>query len=228
MFRYYIHDPWWVNSPWLDRYGREPHDIYLPLAAGRVDERGKVATASNITMLTVDDSYGHMPDVVPQEVIPHVQRAFSDAPDEPGLFIRSAVNQGFPLNTVVSTKNFLLTANNGIYDQTILVTPPPDAGTPLAQTLLAHVQNGGKLLLYGPLRHTARELLQLLDLKFDKAIAGDLEIHTTLLADRLRQGCFPKIFRHRESVSGGGIDTTPAVNLTAVLSISSAAFSSMA
>lgn len=22
LFRYYTHDPWWANSPWLDRYGR--------------------------------------------------------------------------------------------------------------------------------------------------------------------------------------------------------------
>ena len=24
--------PWWLNSPWFDRYDRSPHDIYLPLA----------------------------------------------------------------------------------------------------------------------------------------------------------------------------------------------------
>ena len=40
-FRYYTHDPWWLNSPWFDRYGRSPHDIYLPLAVTRMNENGK-------------------------------------------------------------------------------------------------------------------------------------------------------------------------------------------
>lgn len=34
LFRYYTHDPWWANTPWLDRYGREAHDIYLLLLSG--------------------------------------------------------------------------------------------------------------------------------------------------------------------------------------------------
>ena len=61
-FRFYVHDPWWLNSPWLDRYVREPHDIYLPLAVGRVGRQGTVETASAIDLLTIDDSYGRMPE----------------------------------------------------------------------------------------------------------------------------------------------------------------------
>lgn len=37
MFRYYIHDPWWLNSPWYDRYNGSAHDIYLPMAVSRID-----------------------------------------------------------------------------------------------------------------------------------------------------------------------------------------------
>ena len=40
-FRFYIHDPWFINSPWLDRYGRYPHDLYLPFALTRVEQRGE-------------------------------------------------------------------------------------------------------------------------------------------------------------------------------------------
>jgi hypothetical protein len=134
-FRYYIHDPWWLNSPWLDRYGREPHDIYLPLSVGRMDETGQVQRPSSVLLLTVDDSYGQMPDQVPIEVIPHLHSALRDAPDAPGpvvwiypfdeyhdwtfgqptrigevffgdWFMRGAVNRGLPLNTVLSTRNF--------------------------------------------------------------------------------------------------------------------------
>ena len=64
-FRFYVHDPWWLNSPWLDRYGREPHDIYLPLAVGRVNAAGRVETPRSIALLTIDDSYGRMPEKCP-------------------------------------------------------------------------------------------------------------------------------------------------------------------
>ncbi len=83
-FRYYTHDPWWLNSPWLDRYGREPHDIYLPLSVSRLDEQGQARTPTSILFLTADDSYGDLPDQVPNEVIPHILTGRRDAPDAPG------------------------------------------------------------------------------------------------------------------------------------------------
>nr|WP_320178409.1 hypothetical protein [Roseovarius pacificus] len=135
-FRYYIHDPWWLNSPWLDRYGREPHDIYLPLAVCRIDQSGRACPPTSLLFLTADNSYGQMPDQVPMEVIPHVMAARRDGPDAPGplvwvypfdemhewtfatpsraveaffgdWFMRQAINHGLPLNTVVSTANLL-------------------------------------------------------------------------------------------------------------------------
>lgn len=134
-FRFYLHDPWWLNSPWFDRYGREPHDIYLPLALARVDGHARITRPSFIEFLTVDSSYGEMPDQGPNEVTPHILTAMEHFSDEPGLitwlypfgeqhdlvfgaaprpsevffrdwFVRNAVNAGLPLNTVVSTDNF--------------------------------------------------------------------------------------------------------------------------
>ncbi|WP_273275535.1 hypothetical protein [Maribacter polysiphoniae] len=136
LFRYYTHDPWWLNSPWLDRYGREPHDIYLPMSISRIDENGVVALPTHLNFLTIDDSLGDMPDKVPNEVIPHILTARHDSPTEPGplvwvypfdeyhdwadqqqdrvsemyygdWLIRQAINSGLPLNTVISTKNIL-------------------------------------------------------------------------------------------------------------------------
>jgi len=133
-FRYYTHDPWWLNSPWLDRYGREPHDIYLPMAVARVTERGETMPPTDILFLTIDNSYGEMPVEVPNEVIPHILRGRADSPDQPGpvvwvypfdeyhdmtfgqparvdevlfgdWFMRQAVNTGFPLNTVITAAN---------------------------------------------------------------------------------------------------------------------------
>ena len=135
-FRFYIHDPWWLNSPWLDRYGREPHDIYLPLATARVDTSGAITRPSFLEFLTADNSYGRMPEQVPNEVTPHILSAMDSFSDAPGLltwicpfreyyamifgqdpqpataffadwFLRGAVNSGFPLNSVASTGNYL-------------------------------------------------------------------------------------------------------------------------
>lgn len=135
-FRFYLHDPWWQNSPWTDRYESQPHDIYLPLAVCRLDARGRVETASHIQFLTVDNTWGEIPVKYPNEVIPHLLQAWDEAPDRPGplvwvypfdeyhdltfgpqprlsevffgdWFMRGAINMGFPLNTVVSARNLL-------------------------------------------------------------------------------------------------------------------------
>lgn len=134
-FRFYTHDPWWLNSPWFDRYGREPHDIYLPLAIARIGADARVTRPAFVEMLTIDNSFGEMPEQCPLEVIPHMLTALDHYSDEPGLvtwiypfeenhqlvfgaqprpgevffgdwFMRGAVNAGLPLNSVVSTGNF--------------------------------------------------------------------------------------------------------------------------
>lgn len=135
LFRYYVHDPWWLNSPWLDRYGRQSHDIYLPMAVSRIDADGNVQATDRINILSVDDSYGQMPVTCPNEVTPHILRALDTPPDAPGIltwiypfdtfhdfattqpdrlteaffhdwFVRAAINKTLPLNTVVSDRVF--------------------------------------------------------------------------------------------------------------------------
>jgi len=135
-FRFYTHDPWWLNSPWFDRYGRQPHDIYLPLALARLNGEGKVTPPRFLEFLTIDSSYGELPDECPNEVTPHILRAMDHCSDQPGLitwvypfqefhervfgaspqpagvffsdwFMRNAVSAGLPVNTVVSADNFL-------------------------------------------------------------------------------------------------------------------------
>ena len=86
-FRFYPHDPWFLNSPWLDRYAREPWDIYAPLSVSRVLPDGSVQTPDSVVFLSVDDTLGRMPDEVPRDVVPHVLNAFETAPDRPGPFV---------------------------------------------------------------------------------------------------------------------------------------------
>ncbi|EIP96507.1 hypothetical protein OpiT1DRAFT_00924 [Opitutaceae bacterium TAV1] len=83
-WRYYLHDPWFLNSPWLDRYGRSPHDIYLPLALARLDAAGRVTPVGSASFLTVDNSHGELVRQCPREVIPHVLTALADRPDAAG------------------------------------------------------------------------------------------------------------------------------------------------
>lgn len=139
LFRYYLHDPWWVNSPWIDRYGGEPHDIYLPLAVSRINGSGETVTPSHLSLLTVDDSYGRMPERCPNEIIPHLLKAYEHAPDAPAplvwvypfdeyhkmaeqpgnkvnevffgdWYIRGAIEHGLPLASVVSSGIFVKTS----------------------------------------------------------------------------------------------------------------------
>ncbi|PTY00293.1 hypothetical protein DB345_01740 [Spartobacteria bacterium LR76] len=235
-FRYYIHDPWWLNSPWLDRYGREPHDIYIPLSCGRIGTDGCVQGIDSIAFLTVDDSRGETPNVVPNEVSPHVLRALHDFPDEPGLltwvypfdeyhewvmqkserisevffgdwFIRAAINEGFPLNSVIST-NTLGEMAAGTLRDTTLVSPAPDPGTKWADALVEHVASGGNLLLYGPLDHLDPRISRWLDISLEAPLAGDLLITTSLRQDEIDTARTAQRLRVRPLTSGGGVNTS--------------------
>jgi hypothetical protein len=242
-FRYYTHDPWWLNSPWLDRYGREPHDIYLPMAVARVNAEGAVKLPSSILFLTVDNSFGEMPVEVPNEVIPHILRARADAPDQPGpvvwvypfdeyhdmtfgspgrveevffgdWFMRQAINSGFPVNTVVSTRNLIAStkANPALYAESVLVSIVPDAGTTLEQSLLDAVGRGGKVLLYGPLGHAGPNLLNAAGVALAETIDGELSVDAPATTDTVGTEGYPGKLMHRPLMCAGGIRAVAAAS----------------
>ncbi|MBN2449766.1 MAG: hypothetical protein JXR77_05215 [Lentisphaeria bacterium] len=132
-FRFYTSDPWWCNTPWNDRWERRPHDIYLSMAVSRLDAGGRIATVNDVKFLSVDTSWGELPEQIPDEVIPHVKRALSLRPDAAApvlwvypfreyhdytfrdtarmpevmagdLLIQQAYNNGLPLSGVVTTE----------------------------------------------------------------------------------------------------------------------------
>ncbi len=173
-FRYYIHDPWWVNSPWYDRYDGSPCDIYLPMAISRLNADGKTETANSFNILSIDNSYGCMPDACVNEPIPHILKAEKDAADEPAplvwvypmreytttqdadlikemnlgdYYICEAINNGFPLCCVVSTDNFLK-HHADLYKKSILVSPVPENPAVLAQ-LASFAKQEICILMYG-------------------------------------------------------------------------------
>ncbi len=174
LFRYYIHDPWWVNSPWYDRYGSEPIDIYLPMAITRITKEGKVQSADNLNILSIDNSFGEMPDSCVNEPLPHLIKAKKDAGDRPALlmllypvreysttfeektirqmykgdkYMVDAINNSFPLNGVVSTDIFLQTPLD-IYKQSIIVAPVPETKE-VKDKLNTFIKEGGRVILYG-------------------------------------------------------------------------------
>jgi hypothetical protein len=124
-------------------------------------------------------------------------------------FMRNAVNAGLPVNTIVSTDNFLssLSANPTLYQDTILLTPLPTAGSPLEAMLIERLHSGQSVFLYGPATHASRALQELLNLKVTSPITGELEVRSSLESDHIRHGRPATRMLHRDVTSGGGIDT---------------------
>ena len=174
LFRFYLHDPWWVNSPWYDRYGGSPMDIYMPMAISRINEGGKVESAGQLNILSIDNSFGKMPELCIYEPLPHFLKAEKNSPDAPApfvwvyplreytqaksedmlrsmmngdRFIEKAINGGFPLNCVVSSDIFRKTDKN-IYSASVLISPVP-YDTELRKYLTDYARGGGKLIIYG-------------------------------------------------------------------------------
>ena len=236
-FRYYTHDPWWLNSPWLDRYGREPHDIYLPMSVSRIDADGAIGIPTHLNFLSIDNSYGDMPTQVPDEVIPHILKARYDLPTAPAplvwvypfeeyhdwayryaerlpeiyygdWFVRQAINSGLPLNTVVSTGSFrsILDEQPDYFDESVLLTIAPEAGSPLENALIGFVKSGGKLIIFGPVDHSGDAFRALLNLQNDAALEGEFTIAAGDMPDLLDEP-YPRVLHHGALVSGGGIRT---------------------
>lgn len=189
LFRFYIHDPWWCNSPWYDRYGGQPHDIYIPMAVSRINGQGRVETAKKLNLLSIDNSFGDMPDSCVNEPIPHLLKAKKDAGDEPAplvwvypmreystalqeqtvaemfygdQYICEAINNSLPLNCVVSTDNFLKT-DLAIYRKSILISPVPETAK-VKEKLEQFIASGGGVIFYG----SAKKLAEVASLKAEK------------------------------------------------------------
>ena len=173
-FRYYLHDPWWLNSPWYDRYDGSPSDIYLPMAVSRIDENGKTLAANKFNILSIDNSYGGLPDACVNEPLPHILKAEKDSPDEPAPlvwvypmreyttandnallkemnlgdnFICDAINDGFPLCCVTATDNFLK-HDDSLYAKSVIISPVPESEG-VMKKLLGLSEKGIGVIVYG-------------------------------------------------------------------------------
>ena len=199
LYRYYIHDPWWMNSPWYDRYQGQPHDIYLPLACARINKAGKVQSPTHWNFLTIDNTLGNMPESCVLEPMPHLLKGLKEVPDEVApvvwvypfreycstldadymkrmfsgdWFVRGAINHGFPLSMVVSTDNFRA-HDPKIYEKSVVFTPVPEQGSEFEAYILSYIQNGGKVLFYGPMDNASKAICDVIGVQIeDEGVEG--------------------------------------------------------
>ena len=237
LFRYYVHDPWWANSPWADRYEALPHDIYLPMAVCRLNEAGVVTLPTHLNILSTDNSFGDMPDFCAYEPSMHIQKALRYAPDAPppvlwvypfeeyhtyqdeksiremffgDWFIRGALNHSVPMSGVVSTDNFVNSyrADKKIYDRSVLVTTVPVAGSAFEHTILEFIENGGKAVFYGSVDRASEAFLRLINVTLsEEERFGAMAVTIADMPDRIKHGQKADTVLHRKVSCGGGVDT---------------------
>jgi ketosteroid isomerase-like protein len=231
-FRFYINDPWYWQNPWIHLYNREPFDIFCPMSVTRINRGGKAENPSIVEFLTIDTEKGELDERCPRQVIPHILQAAEEFPDEPGIltwlypfgdyhtvaaghpdkigqlffgdwFTRNAVNQGLPLNTVISAEIFqaLMAGNSRALESTILFTPAPLLEDTYEPELLRFIRQGGRVLFYGPV--LTSKTAAMLNVKHGGGLEGCCTLTASLPMDRLHQPKHDPEFRHVSELSGG-------------------------
>lgn len=234
LFRYYVNDPWFWQNPWWDFYNRDPFDIHLPLSVARLDDEGRVRTASDVQFLSIDTERGELDPRAGREVGAHVLRALESAPDAAGpvvwlypfdeyaddtatdpesiqhpyfedWYLTAAVNAGTPVNTVVSTRLLAAAVDAGSLDGRVLVAPTRALRGPVLDLLLELEGRGSTVLAYGPAERADERGRRLLGLRSGTPIAGDLRFETALEGDDIGDGSQGRLLRHASTLSGGGV-----------------------
>lgn len=212
-YRFYPNDPWFWQNPWRDLYNRQPYDIYCPLSASRLNADGKPEPPGMIEFLTIDTEYGELTADTAEEVIPHIKRALRDFPDAPGAvtwlypfveyhdlakknpegaqtiffeewFVRNAINEGFPLNTVVATDVFLRMPEHvvdNLKKNTILFIPASLLEGAWAETIVQYVESGGRVFIYGVVSDPAVQ--SLLNIQQTDGLEGRVTLDADMATD---------------------------------------------
>jgi hypothetical protein len=254
-YRYYPNDPWFWQNPWWDLYDREPHDIYLPLSAARVNTDGELEHPQIVEILTIDTELGELNEDCPMEIIPHMKRAFKDFPDQPGLltwvypfrelhaavaesnesskdaffhdwFVRNAINEGLPLNTVISTDDLFAMSleNRSKLADTVLFMAASWVTGEKAKWVANYIGQGGKVILYGAVQDPV--LQNLLNVKHIDGLEGDFVLKLDLQEDQLIHSLEgdcgeARLLRHQAHIAGGKLSeivANPADPFTSIRS----------
>ncbi|MCZ7646133.1 MAG: hypothetical protein M5U26_12735 [Planctomycetota bacterium] len=204
--RFYLSDPWWCNSPWVDRFDRSPHDIYLSMSMCRVGADGKARAINDVKILSVDTAWGEIPETFAEETVPHLKRGLAKRPDGAppllwvyptdayhrytfaqnrldevffgDLFVQEAVNRGLPLAGVVDADDLVRGVGEqaGRYAASVLLTPVPEANSAWERALFDHLAAGGRVLAYGPTHRASARFREALGVALDDGIDGTLDL----------------------------------------------------
>jgi hypothetical protein len=122
--------------------------------------------------------------------------------------MRGAVNNGLPLNTVISTRNLVAASTDKatVFAASILVSPVPAADSAWERALLAHLESGGRLLLYGSLTLASDTLLRALNVKRAEPLDGAFGLALDVVQDLFAETAFATTLEHPALLSGGGLD----------------------
>jgi hypothetical protein len=226
-FRFYIHDPWWLNSPWFDRYGRRPHDLCLPLSVSRLELDGSVSIPRDLAFLTVNDSHGRMPGAAPNEVTAALLRTREWAPDAMGplvwiyplvafdrmvmeqscperpfhadAWMGTAIGAGIPINSVADADVLkgALREKPSLVEGRIFFAPVPPPGSEYEELIRLLIGLGADLLLVGPL-FPGSFLWEELGLRPCGPLEGDFHVPDYISGQPVRR------IRHTGFLSAGG------------------------
>ncbi len=176
-----------------------------------------------MNLLSIDNTYVDLSEACANEPLAHLLLAIKEMPDEasPAVWvypfdeycdckteneirdvffgnwlIRGAINNGAPISTVVSTKNFV-GHDKSLYKNSILITPVPSPDSEFEEKILAFACDGGKVVFYGNTARASRRFLELFGISHSSPICGELE----LTVDGESRG----IIKHEELVCAGGV-----------------------
>lgn len=237
LYRFYVHDPWWANTPWTQRYDSLPHDIYLPLSLCRLDSTGVPMLPTHLNILSIDNSYGEMPDFCAYEPSVHILKAKRYAPDMPSpviwvypfdeyhknsdklsiqkafsedWYISEAINHALPIGSVISTKNFISAIKNDstVFDGCIMISTAPESGSDYESEILKFISSGGKVIFYGNPEMASEKFLQLMGIKItENTIYGELENNVLYETDTVKNGKLQNKIYYRPLICGGDLKT---------------------
>jgi len=119
-------------------------------------------------------------------------------------FVRNAINQGLPLNTVLSTEEFAAMTDEakGKLRETIVFVPASGLIGENARLLSSFVQEGGKAIVYGAV--TDPQWQALMNIRQERGLEGEFELTCTLQPDTIfGDTAASRIFKH-DPLTGGG------------------------
>ncbi len=216
LFRFYLNDPWFECNAWYDYYNKQPFDIFVPMSVSRVNHDGSITRPNNLAFLTVDTHLGELITEEADDVIPHMQTAFSLPADQSGpiiwvyphdeyhedlhndaqqlgaaffndWYMCKAIDAGAPVNSVMSSDVFVKLQEQGDLPDALFVMPVPERHWPLSAALLEFLKTSARCLLYGNMHKADPALHSALGMTLGEGISGACSVEVTISSDNFKK-----------------------------------------